>query len=77
MRRFLLATSQSQWLARRAPQYGFVRKAAQRFMPGEDVSQALEAARALQESRISTILTQLGENVTDASEAEAVTRHYL
>jgi len=46
-------------------------------MPGEDVSQALEAARALQESRIATILTQLGENVTDASEAEAVTRHYL
>jgi proline dehydrogenase len=77
MRRVLLATSQSQWLAQRAPHYGFVRKAAQRFMPGEDVSHALEAARALQENRIATILTQLGENVKDAGEAEAVTRHYL
>jgi len=77
MRRFLLAASQNQWLAQRAPQYGFVRKAVQRFMPGEDVSSALEAARSLQKSRISTILTQLGENVKNAGEAEAVTRHYL
>ncbi len=77
MRRVLLATSRSQWLARRAMQYGFVRKGAQRFMPGEDVSQALDAARVLQENRIATILTQLGENVKDPGEAEAVTRHYL
>ena len=77
MRRVLLAASQNQWLAQRAPEYGFVRKAVQRFMPGEDVSSALEAARALQESRIATILTQLGENVKNAGEAEAVTRHYV
>ena len=77
MRRVLLAASQNQWLAQWAPQYGFVRKAVQRFMPGEDVSQALEAARALQEGRMGSILTQLGENVKDAGEAEAVTRHYL
>ena len=77
IRRALLAGSQNQWLAQRAPKYGFVRKAVQRFMPGEDASQALEAARALQDSRIATILTQLGENVNDAGEADAVTRHYL
>jgi proline dehydrogenase len=77
MRRVLLAASQNQWLAQRAPEYGFVRKAVQRFMPGEDVSSALEAARALQENRIATLLTQLGENVKNPGEAEAVTRHYL
>lgn len=77
MRRALLAASQNQWLAQRAPQYAFVRKAVQRFMPGEDVSSALDAARSLQQSRIATILTQLGENVKNAAEAEAVTRHYL
>jgi proline dehydrogenase len=77
IRRALLAGSQNQWLAQRAPKYGFVRKAVRRFMPGEDASQALEAARALQDSRIATILTQLGENVNDAGEADAVTRHYL
>ena len=77
MRRMLIATSQNQWLAQRAPRYRFVRKAVQRFMPGEDVSQALDAARALQEKRISTILTQLGENVESLEQAEGVTRHYL
>ena len=77
IRRALLAGSQNQWLAQRAPKYSFVRKAVQRFMPGEDASQALEAARALQDNRIATILTQLGENVKDAGEADAVTRHYL
>jgi len=77
IRRALLAGSQNQWLAQRAPKYGFVRKAVQRFMPGEDASQAFEAARALQDSRIATILTQLGENVKAAGEADAVTRHYL
>ena len=46
-------------------------------MPGEDASQAFEAARALQDNRIATILTQLGENVKAAGEADAVTRHYL
>lgn len=77
MRRMLIATSQNQWLAQRAPRYRFVRRAVKRFMPGEDVSQALDAARALQEKRISTILTQLGENVEDLEQAEGVTRHYL
>jgi proline dehydrogenase len=77
MRRLLLAGSQNEWLAQRAPRYRFVRKAVQRFMPGENVSQALSAARALQEQRMATILTQLGENVRDSGEAEAVTRHYL
>jgi proline dehydrogenase len=46
-------------------------------MPGEDVEHALEAARRLQENRIGAILTQLGENITDAPEAEQVTNHYL
>jgi proline dehydrogenase len=77
MRRMLIATSQNQWLAQRAPRYRFVRRAVRRFMPGEDVSHALDAARALQENRIATILTQLGENVKDVGEADAVTRHYL
>jgi proline dehydrogenase len=77
MRRMLIATSQNQWLAQRAPRYRFVRRAVQRFMPGEDVSQALDAARALQEKRITTILTQLGENVEGLEQAEGVTRHYL
>jgi proline dehydrogenase len=46
-------------------------------MPGEDLEDALAAAADLKEQSIGTILTQLGENVTDASEASAVRDHYL
>ncbi len=77
MRRVLLATSQNRWLNERAPRYRFVQLAAARFMPGEDMEQALGAARNLQTHGIGSILTQLGENLTNAAEAEEVTRHYL
>lgn len=46
-------------------------------MPGEDLSDALSAARALQDNGLGTILTHLGENITDAAEADSVTKHYL
>ena len=77
MRSILLAGSQNTWLRERLPRYGFMRKAVTRFMPGEEVSDALAAARKLQEVGIATVFTRLGENVTDAAEAESVTAHYL
>ena len=77
MRTVLLAASTNPWLRDRAAKYGFVRESVQRFMPGERVEDALDAARALQERRITTILTHLGENLTTVQEAEDVTRHYL
>lgn len=46
-------------------------------MPGERMEDALEAAGRLRADGITTILTHLGENLTHADEAEAVTRHYL
>ncbi len=77
IRRMLVKASESRWLRERAPRFGFVRAAAARFMPGEKVEDALAAARPLAESGISTLLTQLGENVADRPEAERVTAHYL
>lgn len=77
MRSVFLAGSQNTWLRERLPRYAFMRKAVARFMPGEEVGDALAAARKLQEVGIATVFTRLGENVTDASEAESVTAHYL
>ena len=77
MRSFFLTCSQSRWLREQAPRYGFVRRTVSRFMPGETVSDALAAAAALREQSIGTIFTQLGENVSDPTEAEQVTVHYL
>jgi proline dehydrogenase len=77
MRRAFLAASQSSWLRERAPRFGFVRRTAGRFLPGEDMDAALAAARRLADSSVSALLTHLGENVNDRSEAEAVTGQYL
>jgi proline dehydrogenase len=73
----LLVASQSTWLRERATRYAFVRRAVSRFMPGEDAESALTAAEALHRQNIGTVLTHLGENVTDASEAERVADHYV
>ena len=76
MRSALLAGSQSAWLRAQATRRGFVRRSVSRFMPGERVEDALEAAAGLREQGISTILTRLGENLADAQEADEVTDHY-
>jgi len=45
-------------------------------MPGEELADAIEAAQKLKEKGIPTILTHLGENISEASEAQDVTEHY-
>jgi proline dehydrogenase len=77
MRSMFLAASENGWLKERAPRLRFVRRTVSRFMPGEDLEDALAAAGDLKRQSIGTILTQLGENVTDAREAFAVRSHYL
>jgi proline dehydrogenase len=76
MRSVLLAGSESPWLRRHAPHLPFIRKAVTRFMPGEKLDDALRAAVALRQQGIGAVLTELGENVTDAAQADDVTRHY-
>ena len=68
--------SQSPWMREHAPRLGFMRRTVARFMPGEDVQDALTAARALAANGLGTVFTHLGENVVDRAEAEAVTQHY-
>lgn len=77
LRTALLRASQSQWLAQQARRRRFARRAVRRFMPGEDPDSALLAAQRFAEHNITSVLTQLGENVRDAAEAESVARHYV
>ena len=55
----------------------FARRAVRKFMPGEELSDALAAAKALAPDRIGTIVTRLGETLTGESQADAVRDHYL
>lgn len=73
----LLAASQNAWLRERAANYKFVRSSVSRFMPGETLDAALEAAATLRQKGIGSVFTHLGENVTDRAEAAQVTSHYL
>ncbi len=73
----LLAGSTNPWLRDRATKTAFVRRSVSRFMPGEQIDDALRAAAELKPQGITTILTKLGENLTGVEEAEQVTQHYL
>jgi proline dehydrogenase len=77
MRRALLWASTNPLLAQRLPRYEFVRRATKRFMPGEQLDDALREAERLGESGIASTITLLGENVSTAQEADLVTDHYL
>lgn len=72
----LLAAAQSKWLREHATRYGFVRRTVARFMPGEDLEDALTAAQDFRSRGLTTVFTHLGENVTNAAEVERVAQHY-
>lgn len=76
-REILLRASKSEWLADQLAARKFTQKAVQRFLPGEDLESALDAAAALRESGLPAILTLLGEHVKQQDEAEDVARHFL
>ena len=77
MRSVLLAISENRWMRETGPKLWFVKRAARRFMPGEEFADMLRAADELAPSGILTVFTRLGESVTDAGEATAVREHYL
>ncbi len=76
-RNALLWISENRTLRQKLPRYAFVRRAVARFMPGEELADALQAAASLREKKIGTILTRLGENVSSVAETREVTGHYL
>jgi proline dehydrogenase len=77
MRNALLWASTNPWMRERATKTAFVRRSVVKFMPGERVEDAIEAARALKPQGINTILTRLGENITRIEEAQEVYDHYV
>lgn len=76
-RKAFLAASRNKWLAERFMRRPFARRAVRKFMPGEELADALSAAKALAPNRIGTIVTRLGETLTGESQADAVRDHYL
>ena len=65
------------WLRDHLPRYRFIRATVARFMPGEEMDDALAAAERLAVDEIPTTFTYLGENVETALDADEVVEHYL
>jgi proline dehydrogenase len=76
-RSLLLKASRSQWLARQLRERRFFQRAVRRFMPGETLEAALDAAGAFAKQDLGSVLTELGEQVTSRADAAEVRDHYL
>jgi proline dehydrogenase len=76
LRSSVLWAADNRWLRAHLPRYRFVKASVRRFMPGESLAEAMDAAAALESQGLVTAFTQLGENVTTAGEARAVFDHY-
>jgi proline dehydrogenase len=77
LRSLLIRGSESPALARLVRDRAFARRAVRRFMPGETLAAALDAAAGQAAGGIATTLTYLGEKVVDPANTESVARHYL
>jgi proline dehydrogenase len=77
LRKVLLWAALNSWLGDRLPNLPFMRRAVHRFMPGEEIADALGAAVDLQVLGIGTLYTKLGEAITDPTGAQAVASHYI
>ena len=76
-RSVLLKASRSQWLARQLRERRFFQRAVKRFMPGETLDAALDATSQFAKAGLGSVLTELGEQVSNRAEAAAVRDHYL
>jgi proline dehydrogenase len=77
MRRLFLWAARNAWLRDHLPRMRFMRRAVRRFMPGETMESALDAAAPLQAAGIGTMYTKLGENLESLTEADSVADHYV
>ena len=76
MRRLLLWASRNRWLREHLSRMRFVRRAVRRFMPGEELADAVAAAEACRRDGIASVFTLLGENLTTIEDADRVAAHY-
>ncbi len=76
-RAVLLRASRSNLLASQIMKRRFAQRAVKKFMPGESLDDALDAAAGLAAEGLSGVVTHLGENLATLAEADQVRKHYL
>jgi proline dehydrogenase len=76
MRSIFLWMARNRWLKAHLPRLWFARRAVRKFMPGETMEEALDAGERFRPDGIGVLYTNLGENLTDPAQANAVADHY-
>ena len=76
VRAIRLWAARNRWLREHLPRLRVVRRAVRRFMPGEELADALAAAETYRALGIGSVFTFLGENVTDLAAARRDVDHY-
>jgi proline dehydrogenase len=76
-RHTLLWASRQAWIGEQFRKRSFAKRATSRFIPGESIESALKATASFSQDGITSLVSNLGENVTTAAEVESVTEHYL
>src|SRR5580700_1626373 len=76
LRTLLLELAKSSRLRRWITSNGTTRRLAQRFVPGEEIAPALEAARNCNRAGMTASLDHLGENVVTREDAERARASY-
>jgi proline dehydrogenase len=76
MRMILLWMARNRWMKDHLPRLWFARRAVRKFMPGEQIEDALDAAEQFRPLGIGVLLTHLGENLETVEHANAVAEHY-
>ena len=77
LRKVFLWFARNGWMREHLPTMPFMQKAVRRFMPGDAIEDALDVAVELEALGIGTMYTKLGENISEASQAQEVADHYL
>ncbi|BBX95521.1 proline dehydrogenase family protein [Mycobacterium lacus] len=77
VRPVLLAAGRADQLRRTVERSSLTRRVVRRFVPGETIESALDIVAALRDSGRFVSIDYLGENVTDANDADATVRTYL
>jgi proline dehydrogenase len=77
LRSFLIYLSKAAWARRLITGWDFAWRAASRFVAGEQLEDAIAVVRTLNASNIAATLDHLGENTTNAEEAQHATRDIL
>src|SRR5713101_5092402 len=77
MRTLLLELSESKRMARWVTSNGMSRRMARRFVAGEELDDAVAAARACNQAAMQVSLDHLGENVASEADARRARDAYL